>query len=110
MLDRLRAAGATVEPRIGGIPPQGTILLYGAAGLPGPPAAAADAATIVDTMDHARVERLVLGDALGLEPGDKRIIYVGGDYPPQWLAAEVDAGRAELAVLIAPVPWTSSSR
>ena len=40
---------------------------------------------------------------LGLEPGDKRIVYVGGDYPPQWLAAEVDAGRAELAVLIAPV-------
>ena len=40
---------------------------------------------------------------LGLDPGDKRITYVGGDYPPAWLAGEVDAGRAELAVLIAPV-------
>jgi uncharacterized protein (DUF1015 family) len=28
---------------------------------------------------------------------------VGGDYPPEWLAGEVDAGRAELAILIAPV-------
>jgi hypothetical protein len=28
---------------------------------------------------------------------------VGGDYPASWLRGEVDAGRAELAVLIAPV-------
>jgi uncharacterized protein (DUF1015 family) len=54
-------------------------------------------------MDHAVVERILLGGALGLEPGDKRIVYVGGDYAPQWLASEVDAGRADLAVLIAPV-------
>ena len=54
-------------------------------------------------MDHAIVERVVLRDALGLEPGDKRIVYVGGDYPPEWLVGEVEAGRAELAVLIAPV-------
>ena len=40
---------------------------------------------------------------LGLDPGDKRISYVGGDYPAEWLRGEVDAGRAELAVLIAPV-------
>ena len=40
---------------------------------------------------------------LRLDPGDKRITYVGGDYPPRWLMDEVDAGRAELAVLIAPV-------
>jgi uncharacterized protein (DUF1015 family) len=59
--------------------------------------------TVVDAMDHTVVERLVLGEALGLEPGDKRIVYVGGDYPPAWLVSEVDAGRAELAVLIAPV-------
>src|SRR5690606_3014943 len=59
--------------------------------------------TVVDAMDHTIVERLVLGEALGLEPGDKRIVYVGGDYPPAWLASEVDAGRAELAVLVAPV-------
>ena len=45
----------------------------------------------------------LLRDGLGLEPGDKRISYVGGDYPPQWLVGEVDAGRAELAIMIAPV-------
>ena len=42
-------------------------------------------------MDHALVERLVLRDGLGLEPGDKRITYVGGDYPPSWLP--VRSGR-----------------
>jgi uncharacterized protein (DUF1015 family) len=59
--------------------------------------------TLVDNLDHALVERYVLGDALGLDPGDKRISYVGGDYPASWLCDEVDAGRAELAILIAPV-------
>jgi uncharacterized protein (DUF1015 family) len=54
-------------------------------------------------MDHAVVERLVLRDVLGLEPGDKRIVYVGGDYPPRWLVSEVDARRADIAILIAPV-------
>jgi uncharacterized protein (DUF1015 family) len=49
------------------------------------------------------VERVILGDALGLEPGDKRITYVGGDYPPSWLAGEVDSGRADLAILIPAV-------
>ena len=58
---------------------------------------------MVDNLDHALVERLLLRDALGLDPGDKRITYVGGDYPASWLTGEVDAGRAELAVLIAPV-------
>lgn len=57
----------------------------------------------VDNMDHALVERELLGRMLGLEPGDKRITYVGGDYPESWLIAEVDAGRADLAVLIEPV-------
>ena len=36
-------------------------------------------------------------------PGDKRITYVGGDYRADWLCGEVDAGRAALAILIAPV-------
>jgi uncharacterized protein (DUF1015 family) len=57
----------------------------------------------VDNLDHALVERVLLRDVLGLDPGDKRVTYVGGDYPTSWLAGEVDAGRAELAVLIAPV-------
>jgi len=62
-----------------------------------------DSLDVVDNLDHALVERILFRDALGLDPGDKRITYVGGDYPASWLAAEVDAGRAELAVLIAPV-------
>jgi uncharacterized protein (DUF1015 family) len=61
------------------------------------------AASLVDNLDHALVERHLLGDALGLDPGDKRITYVGGDYPASWLCGEVDADRAELAILIAPV-------
>jgi len=62
-----------------------------------------DGDSIVDGMDHARVERLLMREVLGLDPGDKRIVYVGGDYPPAWLRSEVDSGRAEAAVLIAPV-------
>ncbi|MFC5007033.1 DUF1015 family protein [Dactylosporangium cerinum] len=58
---------------------------------------------VIDNLDHALVERRLFAETLGLEPGDKRITYVGGDYPASWLRDEVDAGRAELAVLIAPV-------
>lgn len=54
-------------------------------------------------LDHALVERLLLREALGLDPDDKRIVYVGGDYPVSWLCGEVDAGRADLAVVVAPV-------
>ncbi|HZM76089.1 MAG TPA: DUF1015 family protein [Candidatus Limnocylindrales bacterium] len=57
----------------------------------------------VDNLDHAVVERELLGRALDLEPGDKRITYVGGDYPESWLKHEVDEGRADLAILIDPV-------
>jgi len=64
---------------------------------------AADGGDVLANLDHALVERVLLRDALGLDPGDKRINYVGGDYPASWLTGEVDAGRAELAVLIAPV-------
>ncbi|WP_320069308.1 DUF1015 family protein [Micromonospora sp. RTGN7] len=57
----------------------------------------------LENLDHALVERVLLRDALGLDAGDKRITYVGGDYPASWLTGEVDAGRAAAAVLIAPV-------
>jgi uncharacterized protein (DUF1015 family) len=103
VLDGLRAAGATVEPGPVQIPPQGRIILYGredAHQVTLPPSASE---CIVDGMDHALVERVLLRDILGLDPGDKRIVYVGGDYPPSWLRSEVDSGRAEAAVLIAPV-------
>jgi uncharacterized protein (DUF1015 family) len=59
--------------------------------------------SVVDRLDHAVVERALLGDVLGLGPDDERISYVGGDYGPDWLRGEVDAGRAVAAVLVAPV-------
>ena len=104
---RLTAAGALVETIV---PPpavpteRGVVHLYAGPGrawavrLPRP--AGADT---VESLDHTLVERVLLRDVLGLDPGDKRITYVGGDYPAGWLAAEVDAGRADLAVLIAAV-------
>jgi uncharacterized protein (DUF1015 family) len=105
LLERLRAAGATVTelPRVARIPAKGTIEMYARGrsfevGLPADGALAA-----VDNLDHALVERVLLRDGLGLEPGDKRVSYIGGDYPAEWLRGEVDAGRSELAVLIAPV-------
>ena len=105
LLERLRAAGATVTelPRVAQLPAKGTIEMYAAGrsfavGLPADPTGSA-----VENLDHALVERVLLRDALGLDPGDKRISYIGGDYPVEWLRGEVDSGRAELAVLIAPV-------
>jgi uncharacterized protein (DUF1015 family) len=108
LLARLEAVGASVRPwdSAPGLPPaQGSIYLYGRAGayIVGLPSSLGAADTIVDTMDHTLVERLVLRDGLSLDPGDKRVTYVGGDYPPRWLVGEVDNGRAELAILIAPV-------
>ena len=105
LIGRLRALGATVTelPRVAQVPARGTIEMYAAGstfsvGLPSDPTGAA-----VDNLDHALVERVLLRDVLGLDPGDKRISYVGGDYPAEWLRGEVDGERAELAVLIAPV-------
>ncbi|MEU6078773.1 DUF1015 family protein [Micromonospora sp. NPDC047074] len=105
LLDRLRATGAEVTPIDGPVEVPatgGTVHLR----LPGRGYAVAlphIGDNRLENLDHALVERLLLRDALGLDPGDKRITYVGGDYPASWLTGEVDAGRAELAVLIAPV-------
>jgi uncharacterized protein (DUF1015 family) len=84
-------------------PEKGTIHLYTVDGGFSQQLAADDGALAVDNLDHALVEQKLFGDRLGLDPGDKRITYVGGDYPAEWLCDEVDAGRAALAVLIAPV-------
>lgn len=103
--ERLTAAGATVRPVADPAeqPARGQVYLYTGDGflavdLPADPAAAA-----VDNLDHARVERVLVRTACELEPADKRLVYVGGDYPVSWLRGEVDAGRAQLAVIIAPV-------
>ncbi|MFF5084417.1 DUF1015 family protein [Actinoplanes sp. NPDC000266] len=105
LLARLRAAGATVTevPRPAQVPSKGTIEVYASGrsftlGLP-----VNTNLSAVDNLDHALVERVLLRDVLGLDAGDKRISYIGGDYPAEWLRGEVDAGRSELAVLIAPV-------
>lgn len=58
--------------------------------------------SIVDRLDHARVEAVVFNEVLGMDAGDKRITYVGGDYPASWLVERVDAGAAA-AILVAPV-------
>lgn len=103
---RLNSAGSDVEPLRDPVelPPHGGVVhVYTADGSWAVTPAPDLAAGVIDNLDHALVERRLLGDALGLEPGDKRITYVGGDYPASWLRGEVDAGRAELAILIAPV-------
>jgi len=105
LLARLDAAGAVVEA-IGqpAVPSaRGTIIGYAAGRAFAVRLPADRDVPDVENLDHALVERKLLRDVLGLEPGDKRIGYIGGDYPAEFLVGEVDAGRAELAVLIAPV-------
>jgi uncharacterized protein (DUF1015 family) len=105
LVPRLCAAGARVEelPRPATVPPTGTVELYAGGRSYAVVLPREQRADPVDNLDHALVERILLQDVLGLDPGDKRISYVGGDYPAAWLRGEVDSGRAELAVLIAPV-------
>lgn len=57
----------------------------------------------VAAMDHAVIERCLIRDLLGWDPADSRVSYVGGDYTAAWLKDAVDAGRAAVAVAIAPV-------
>jgi uncharacterized protein (DUF1015 family) len=110
LVARLVAAGAGLRQlqRLADIPAKGTIEVYARGRALGgasfaltlPPTEGVPA---VENLDHALVERVLLRDGLGLDPGDKRISYIGGDYPAKWLRDEVDAERAEMAVLIAPV-------
>ncbi len=115
-LDRLQVAGAQVLPWEGEVAVPvlpGTITLVLPHGMTYavtlPPVTGG---TVVDRLDHTVVERIVLGQVLGLhepdsaEPEDGEVAavrYVGGDYPAEWLAGEVDEGRAEAALLISPV-------
>jgi len=109
ILDGLRAAGAGVQAvdERPATPARGTVVLYAGRRTyevklpplePGSPAPAT-----VDRLDHTVVEQLLVRQVLGLTPDDPSITYVGGDYSADWLATEVDAGRAALAVLLAPV-------
>jgi uncharacterized protein (DUF1015 family) len=84
-------------------PEGGAVRVYTRDGLQTVTLAREESLGFVENMDHALVERELLGRMLGLGPGDKRITYVGGDYPDSWLMREVDEGRADLAILIDPV-------
>jgi uncharacterized protein (DUF1015 family) len=106
LVEALRSRGAQVSPLEGPteVPGEpGVVHLHTPTGgyavrLPVPAGAAG-----VDRLDHAVVEAVVVRDVLGWDPGDKRIRYIGGDYPAAWLREQVDAGLAAVAVLIAPV-------
>ncbi len=101
---RLAAAGARVVPAGGlAVPTEpGTVAVY-LAGTTYDVTVPAVVGTVVDRLDHAVVERVMLSQVLGLAAGDPAVRYVGGDYPASWLAGEVDAGRAEAAICICPV-------
>ncbi|BEP13736.1 DUF1015 family protein [Acidothermaceae bacterium B102] len=105
-LAKLIAAGFDVVKVDGpaGIPSaRGTISLYAADGssydVGLPPADG----SVVDKLDHTVVERAMFNGVLAMDAADKRIAYVGGDYGADWLRAEVDGGRAQAAIMIAPV-------
>ncbi len=105
LVEQIGQIGATVTEVDG--PPQtpetgGTVVVYGQ-GRTWEIAFGDIEGTVVDRLDHTRVEQEVFGGLLGRDAGDKRITYVGGDYSASWLAEQVDAGKADLAILIAPV-------
>ncbi len=93
VLDQLRAGGAqlrvTATPTDTTAPVQpGEVLLYVqgrtvAVSFP----AATQSRDLVESMDHTQIERELFHRVLGIDAGDKRITYVGGDYPISWLLA-----------------------
>ncbi|QSB06277.1 DUF1015 family protein [Natronoglycomyces albus] len=104
LMVQLSQCGVEVE-QIDGVPftPEagGTVIVYGG-GRTWKLSFPAAEGSVVDRLDHTQVEKEVFG-LLGFDPGDKRITYVGGDYEPEWLAQQVDDGKADLAILISPV-------
>lgn len=104
--DALLGAGAVLTPLTGPaeVPDHpGVVHLHTAEGGYAVTLPQATGASGVERLDHAVVERVLLTEVLGWDPGDPRITYVGGDYPAAWLRDQVDQGRADVAVLIAPV-------
>jgi uncharacterized protein (DUF1015 family) len=58
---------------------------------------------VPETLPHQLVEDRIVKSVLGWDPGDDRITYVGGDYGEEYLAAEVEAGRFQVALAMPPV-------
>jgi uncharacterized protein (DUF1015 family) len=105
LVEQIGQIGASVVEVDG--PPEtpaegGTVVMYGQ-GRTWEVSFGAAEGSVVDRLDHTQVEHEVFSGLLGWDAGDKRLTYVGGDYPASWLAGQVDAGRADLAILIAPV-------
>lgn len=53
---------------------------------------------VPETLPHQLVEERIVRGVLGWDPSDHRIVYVGGDYGRDFLAAEVEAGRFQVAL------------
>lgn len=103
LLEQLRAHGAIVEPSSVEPPRPGSVILYAGSagtyriGLPDL------GGSVAERIDHAVLQRVLFERVLQLDPGDKAISYIGGDYPTSWLIDQVDNGHAALALLLAPV-------
>ena len=108
--NRLVAAGAvdaatwaklaeTLEPAPVDAPTAGAVCVYRA----GRWYAIDEPSAHADRLDHAFVEAAICRDALGLDPDDKRLVYVGGSHSLASLAESVDSGEYDLAIAIPPV-------
>ncbi len=51
----------------------------------------------IESLDAKLIENRVIKGILGLDPADKRVVYVGGDYEPAYLQAQVDNGSQQCA-------------
>ena len=88
-LTRVREAGFEVGDT-------GTIDLYSRSGRHGL-TPVVERRQVPETLEHQLVEERIVRSVLGWDPSDHRIVYVGGDYGRDYLAAEVEAGRFQVA-------------
>src|SRR5436305_2807979 len=89
-LARVREAGFDVGDT-------GTIELFGRDGRRGL-TPQVESRRVPETLPHQLVEERIVRGVLGWDPSDHRIVYVGGDYGRDYLAAEVEAGRFQVAL------------
>ena len=94
-LARVREAGFDVAE-------QGTIDLYSREGRLGL-TPQVERASVPETLPHQLVEDRIVRGVLGWDPGDHRIVYVGGDYGREYLEREVEAGRFQVALAMPAV-------
>jgi uncharacterized protein (DUF1015 family) len=94
-LERVRGAGFEVGET-------GTIELYSRSGRFGV-TPQVERLSVPETLPHQLVEDRIIRGVLGWDPGDHRIVYVGGDYGRDYLEREVDAGRFQVALGIPAV-------